>query len=216
MGLGQGASDVMETWLTLFVGPGKPLEAVTWVVWILPSYLQRWDERQQDQLRGCWREAWQSYLRRTNESLARERESGDRKREEGWTGGPQEAEHTWKHPETPLRTSAEKSESTSSVPHPGTWGASDEGTSVPRQAATWPDWQHVPRTELVFLADGYVSVQKFKVLFFSRKPMEWIKEHKCSLIAAKIKLAVTNQQKRNMIILVRAHKRLTKLKICWP
>lgn len=43
--------------------------------------------------------------------------------------------------------------------------------------------------------------------------MEWIKEHKCSLIAAKIKLAVTNQQKRNMIILVRAHKRLTKLKI---
>lgn len=143
----------------------------------------------------------------------RERESGDQKREEGWTGGPQEAEHTWKHPETPLRTSAEKSESTSSVPHPGTWGASDEGTSVPRQAATWPDWQHVPRTELVFLADGYVSVQKFKVLFFSRKPMEWIKEHKCSLIAAKIKLAVTNQQKRNMIILVRAHKRLTKLKI---
>lgn len=80
MGLGQGASDVMETWLTLFVGPGKPLEAVTWVVWILPSYLQRWDERQQDQLRGCWREAWQSYLRRTNESLARERERGPEER----------------------------------------------------------------------------------------------------------------------------------------
>lgn len=46
--------------------------------------------------------------------------------------------------------------------------------------------------------------------------MEWIKEHKCSLIVPKIKLAVTNQQKKNMIILVRAHKHLMKLKIDWP
>lgn len=51
-------------------------------------FLQRWAERQQNQLRRCWREAWQSFLRRTNKSLARERGRGHWKREEGWTGGP--------------------------------------------------------------------------------------------------------------------------------
>ena len=79
-------------------------------------FLQRWAERQQNQLRRCWREAWQSFLRRTNKSLARERGRGhwrERKDEQG-DQGPEEAEHAWKCPGTLLRASARRA----SLPRP--------------------------------------------------------------------------------------------------
>lgn len=138
-----GASDVMETRLTLFAGPRKPLEGWPgWCGFCNPSDLQRWDEGQQDQLTGVGVKLgghfWEGPMR------ARPKREG--RLEETVKGEQEDLDHRKKStPEIPWSTAARLCRGGQvylqvQVPCQGCELPRMRGKSVPRLAATWRGW----------------------------------------------------------------------------